>query len=43
MMLILMLLLVKYIARVAVYVSQFGPIAVVPNKHMEANTTTSLI
>ncbi len=26
------------IARVAVYVSQFGPIAVVPNKHMPANT-----
>jgi hypothetical protein len=28
----------EIIARVAVYVSQFGPIAVVPNKHMEANT-----
>ena len=26
------------ISRVAVYVSQFGPIAVVPNKHMPANT-----
>ena len=26
------------IARVAVYVSQFGPIAVVPNKHMPAKT-----
>jgi hypothetical protein len=26
------------IARVAVYVSQFGPIAVVPNKHMPVNT-----
>jgi len=25
-------------SRVAVYVSQFGPIAVVPNKHMAANT-----
>ena len=28
----------EIIARVAVYVSQFGPVAVVPNKHMEANT-----
>jgi len=26
------------ISRVAVYVSQFGPVAVVPNKHMPANT-----
>lgn len=26
------------ISRVAVYVSQFGPIAVIPNKHMPANT-----
>jgi len=28
----------EIIARVAVYQSQFGPIAVVPNKHMPANT-----
>ena len=28
----------EIIARVAVYVSQFGPVAIVPNKHMEANT-----
>ena len=28
----------EIIGRVAVYVSQFGPIAVVPNKHVEANT-----
>ena len=28
----------EIIGRVAVYVSQFGPLAVVPNKHVEANT-----
>jgi hypothetical protein len=30
------------ISRVAVYVSQFGPIAVVPNKHVPANTLYAL-
>ena len=30
------------ISRVAVYVSQFGPIAVIPNKHVPANTIYAL-